>query len=280
MGGGTMAEEARRWLGYLEHLDGRLLGVYRANAGKGGYTVFAAMAGLPQGLPWCATFVHAVCGQAFGAGAARKVLGRPHPGTRVLARRMRRRGRWRGRDYVPRAGDIIFLAPAGDGVIGHCGIVEAAEGGAVTSIDGNTVDPSGRFPPGEGGAVARRTRPAGDPVIAGYGAVHDMAGGSPAEGPGEPGHGGIMAVYLLNLLDLAFTLLALRLGARELNPLMRPVPVLAAYKAVGVGLLAAWLSGRRERTARVGLRICGAVYAALDVYHLAGLIWILCASNS
>lgn len=166
-----VVEEARRWLGYLEHRDGRLLRVYTANAGKGGRTVFADMAGLPQGLPWCAVFVYAVYATALGKETARALLGRPHPGTRVLARRMRRKGRWRGREYIPSPGDIILLSPGRDGVIGHCGIVEAVDEQTVTSIDGNTVDPSGCFSPEQGGAVARRTRAPDDPVIVGYGAM-------------------------------------------------------------------------------------------------------------
>lgn len=166
-----VAAEAARWIGYLEHDRDQLLGVYEAFPGKSGYTIFSPMAGLPQRLPWCATFLHAVFRAALGAERARALLGRPHPGTRKLARRMRRTGRWRGRDYIPRPGDVIFLAPAGDGRIGHCGIVEGTDGARVRSVDGNTVDPGGRFPPEEGGAVARRTRALEDIRIVGYGAM-------------------------------------------------------------------------------------------------------------
>lgn len=165
----TVVEEARRWLGYLEHQDDRLLGVYTANPGKGGYTIFARMAGLPQGLPWCVTFIHAVYGAALGKVQARRLLGRPHPGTRKLARLLKQRGQWRGRDYLPAPGDLIFLSPARDGRIGHCGIVETVRDGTVVSIDGNTADPGGHFPPEQGGAVDRRTRALNDPVVVGYG---------------------------------------------------------------------------------------------------------------
>ena len=60
--------------------------------------------------------------------------------------------------------------------------------------------------------------------------------------------------YLLNLLDLTLTLLALRLGCTELNPLMQSVPVLVAYKVVVVGGLLWWLSGRPERAATPATR--------------------------
>lgn len=172
----NVVEEARRWIGYMEHKDERLLRMYTANVGKGGYTVFADMIRRQggwnlSGVPWCATFIHAVYGAAFGARMARKLLGYPHPGTRVLARRMRRKGFWRGKDYIPSPGDVVFLSPNRDGKIGHCGIVESVEDGIVVSIDGNTVDPSGHFSPKDGGAVARRERRFEDEIIIGYGAM-------------------------------------------------------------------------------------------------------------
>ena len=81
-------------------------------------------------------------------------------------------------------------------------------------------------------------------------------------------------LYALNLIDLACTLYAISIGATELNLLMSSVPVMVVYKLVVVGLLAAWLSRRRERIARFGLRVCTAVYAGIAVYHLVCLILI------
>lgn len=152
------------WVGYLEHRDEKDLGVFDANVGGGNYTVFGAATGL-QGLPWCATFVHAVVNRP-------DILGRPHPGVRVLQRRIRRRGYWREADYPPQPGDLIFLTNAPERARAeHCGIVEAATGETVTSIEGNTTDPTGHFPPEFGGAVARMTRRRDDPRILGYGEI-------------------------------------------------------------------------------------------------------------
>ena len=81
-------------------------------------------------------------------------------------------------------------------------------------------------------------------------------------------------LYALNLIDLTCTLIAFRIGATELNPLMRSVPVLVVYKLVVVGWLVAWLSRRREPMAQIGVRICTAVYAGLACYHLVCLILI------
>lgn len=159
----------RDWLGYLEHETPLLLGVYTANVGKGGCTIFAQIVyertGVNlMGLPWCVTFV-------FGALGCPEVLGTPCAGVFTLARRMLLRGLWRGRGYKPRRGDIIFCSNTDGWLPDHIGIVESCDGETVTSIDGNTVDPSGTFPPEQGGAVARRVRPRKSPQIVGYAAT-------------------------------------------------------------------------------------------------------------
>ena len=83
--------------------------------------------------------------------------------------------------------------------------------------------------------------------------------------------------YPLNLLDLILTLYALSLGCTELNPLMRSVTIMVAYKVIGVGVLCWVLHHFAEggnRAARWGLRVCTAVYAALCVHHLHGIYMI------
>ena len=164
--------DAKDWIGYLEHQTPDLLGVYRANPGKGGCTIFAVLVAMSQGinlqaLPWCATFVHAVINRP-------DVLGKAHPGTRKLARRMRRRGLWRGRDhYIPESGDLIFCTNHPDDTrrINHVAIVEDCDGKTVSSIDGNTHDTSGTFQWEQGGAVDRVFRELDDAKIVGYAAT-------------------------------------------------------------------------------------------------------------
>ena len=77
-----------------------------------------------------------------------------------------------------------------------------------------------------------------------------------------------MTAYILNLIDLAFTLHALSHGASELNPAMGCVPIMIVYKVFVVGALIRWLSGRSERIARVGLRACTVAYAAANLWHI------------
>lgn len=168
-----MRNKAERYLGYLEHADNKLLGVYNANVGKGGCTVFADIVKAACGrdfsrLPWCVTFVYAVFIEAYGLEKTKTLIGSPQPGSRKLARRLRRRGRWRDRSYIPREGDLVFCTNDGRR-IQHVGIVLDCDGETVTSIDGNTVDDTGHFEPTEGGAVAKRTRQLDSPVIVGYG---------------------------------------------------------------------------------------------------------------
>lgn len=166
-----VVKTAQKYIGYLEHLTNDMLGVFMANTGKGGCTIFAYLINRAykrrnfSGLPWCATFVYAVFIEALGKEEARKLLGKPHPGSRVLLRRFKRR-----LTDKPKAGDIIFLTN-GDGRVNHCGIVVCVEGEEIITIEGNTTDPTGVFEEHEGGAVAQRVRKLTDPKIICYGGV-------------------------------------------------------------------------------------------------------------
>jgi hypothetical protein len=81
-----------------------------------------------------------------------------------------------------------------------------------------------------------------------------------------------MIAYTLNLLDLFFTLWALRHGAVELNPLMRSVPFMVCHKVGAVWVLLWWLSTRKERAARYALCVAAVVYGAVDVYHIINIL--------
>ena len=77
-----------------------------------------------------------------------------------------------------------------------------------------------------------------------------------------------MIPYILNLIDLVFTLYALSHGIPEANPLMVSVPVMVFYKIIVIGLLCWWLSYRREKTA---LTLVTVFYAAVAVWHIVNL---------
>ena len=177
----TVAECAKQYLGYLEHETPDMIGVFRANPGKGGYTIFSEIISRFyrwrnfQGLPWCAVFVYAVYLEAMGR-EAEKLLGKPHPGTKVMARRFKRRRRLRDKSYRPKEGDIIFLSNFGNQEIGHVGIVVGMDAQMVYSVEGNTIDTSGVFRREDGGAVALRGRLFDDMAIVCYGEIEKGSG--------------------------------------------------------------------------------------------------------
>ena len=78
----------------------------------------------------------------------------------------------------------------------------------------------------------------------------------------------------LNWIDLICTLLALRRGCAELNPMLRSVVTMIWYKGAVVPLLALWLDARGTKEARWGLRICAVVYGAVCLWHAVGL-WMI-----
>lgn len=80
-----------------------------------------------------------------------------------------------------------------------------------------------------------------------------------------------ITVIVLNWVDLICTLIALRRGCVELNPLMRSAAVLLWYKGMVVPLLALWLDRRGTREARRGLALCAGVYGAVCLWHAVGL---------
>jgi hypothetical protein len=80
-----------------------------------------------------------------------------------------------------------------------------------------------------------------------------------------------MTAYILNLIDLAFTLYALSHGAYELNPFIRCVPVMVAYKVAMVGALLHWLSRRKEPIACNGVKLVTVAFAAVNIYHIINL---------
>lgn len=77
-----------------------------------------------------------------------------------------------------------------------------------------------------------------------------------------------MIAYILNLIDLCFTLHALQHGAVEANPFMQSVPVMIIYKIFIIGALCWWLGHRPEIIARYGLKIIAIIYGCINLWHI------------
>ena len=85
-----------------------------------------------------------------------------------------------------------------------------------------------------------------------------------------------MTAYILNLFDLGFTLYALSHGAIELNPLMRCVPFMIAYKVFVIGAICWGLHRLRGyRLAQFGLKIATAVFAVANLWHIVNIAAIV-----
>lgn len=48
------------------------------------------------------------------------------------------KNQWKGKDYTPKAGDIVFFDWNGDEISDHVGIVQYAEGDRIVTVEGNT----------------------------------------------------------------------------------------------------------------------------------------------
>jgi hypothetical protein len=86
--------------------------------------------------------------------------------------------------------------------------------------------------------------------------------------PTQSAEGQDVTTYLLNLLDLFFTLIALSMRVRELNPLLQSVPFMIFYKVFVVGIACYLLRGKKI------LRFTSALYAVVDLWHIYNLILI------
>ena len=86
---------------------------------------------------WCACFV-SWCAEQCGyieSGLVPKFAYCPNG-----AAWFQEHGRWKGRDYVPISGDIIFFDFDGDRISEHVGIVEKVEDGMIYTVEGNYED--------------------------------------------------------------------------------------------------------------------------------------------
>lgn len=91
--------------------------------------------------PWCACFV-SWCANECGL-IEQGVI--PKYASCVLGEQwFKERNQWQGKDYTPKAGDIIFFDWNLDGRTDHTGIVQYAEGSNVVTIEGNTSGESDR----------------------------------------------------------------------------------------------------------------------------------------
>lgn len=129
-----------------------------------------------NGVAWCNQFVTWVLHHA-GAEEIPKFAYTP-----ASEQWFRDHGAWKGRDYTPKPGDLVWFNFPGDGVnrTSHIGIIEGnlADGRRAT-IEGNTNGAGGRT----GGMVMRHNRSVAGGIV-GYGVI-TYQGGAPEPTPQE-----------------------------------------------------------------------------------------------
>lgn len=144
----TLLEEALRDVGYTEDPPGS------------NKTKFAAMAGHPNGFPWCATWVVSV------ARRARVQLPNESAYTPTMALGFKSAGLW---SQIPTPGSLAFFDfPDASSRIQHVGIVVSSDPvkATVTCVEGNT-SPGRLGSQVNGGGVYIRTRPMS--LVVGFG---------------------------------------------------------------------------------------------------------------
>lgn len=121
---GTVAETldwCRKWIGYHEE-------------GQSNRTLFAAMAGHPNGFAWCATFVTAALKQNNVPAPAAVLV----PSSRTMFKEANVRGLTVPMKNV-KPGDVVHMTRGSlSAWLGHVGIVESVEGDTLVTIEGNT----------------------------------------------------------------------------------------------------------------------------------------------
>lgn len=140
-------EIAEAEIGYLEKASALNLDSKTANAGSANYTKYwRDVYPQFQGQAWCACFVSWVFMKAFGADAARILLGHwPYTYCPTLAAMTTNK--------TPKAGSIIIFYR--NGTYTHTGIVVSVSGDLITTVEGNTSGSAGIV--ANGGGVFRKT---------------------------------------------------------------------------------------------------------------------------
>lgn len=164
-------------VGYLEKKSNSQLDSKTANAGSGNYTKYArdldAIPGFyntkKQGFAWCDIFVDWCMVQAFGAEAAKALLGQPDKscgaGCYFSANYYKQKGQFHTSN--PKPGDQIFFWNSAKNDVAHTGLVYKVDSTKVYTIEGNTSGASGVV--ANGGGVCKKSYSLSYSRIYGYG---------------------------------------------------------------------------------------------------------------
>lgn len=113
-----------------------MVNIAAAQVGNKGGQPFWSWYGFNHRVDWCAIFVSWVANQAG-------LLGETIPRFSVVSQGIsyyKKQGLYRGRDYTPRPGDLIFFDWNYNGIPDHVGLVKTVDDTRVYTIEGNSKD--------------------------------------------------------------------------------------------------------------------------------------------
>lgn len=114
----------------------KLVDIAASQIGNQGGTPYWSWYGYKERVEWCACFVSWVAYQSGDLDITIPKFAAVVDGVKWY----KDRGQWKDRNYIPKAGDIIFFDWENDGMPDHVGIVEKVENGIIYTIEGNSND--------------------------------------------------------------------------------------------------------------------------------------------
>lgn len=121
-------------LRYYHIGNGNIIMVAKSQVGNVGGKKYWQWYGFKSRVEWCACFV-SYC--ASESGDLDKMIPK-FAGVSEGMTWFKKHNKWKGKNYTPSAGDIIFFDWDSDNDPDHVGIVEKAENGRVYTIEGNS----------------------------------------------------------------------------------------------------------------------------------------------
>ena len=123
-------------LQYYHLGNGDIVIIAKSQVGNVGGKPYWTWYGFDQRVEWCAIFVSWCANESGQLNITVPKFSRVEDGIQWY----KNQGKWKDRNYVPKAGDLIFFDWENDNDPDHVGIVEKVEDGKVYTIEGNSSD--------------------------------------------------------------------------------------------------------------------------------------------
>lgn len=116
--------------------NSKLVNIAASQIGNQGGAPYWSWYGYSERVEWCACFVSWVAYQSGDLDITIPKYAAVVDGIKWY----QDKGKWQGRSYTPKTGDVIFFDWENDGISDHTGFVEKVENGIIYTIEGNSND--------------------------------------------------------------------------------------------------------------------------------------------